>query len=195
MSLTFALLAVALVVQPSAVPTASSVPTATPAPTATPSTVCGTAVVTPLQIVDSKTAEPGQTFTFSVKSVDDQVHRFPNIAAGETGYGSISVVRRAKSGGDPGLLVLETRYIVGSDGNHVPVELVRSVNGLFMGRTRNSPALLGLIPYVGYVTGTYDALHKGTDVAMGPGDTLLVALGDDPIAGTCGIPSPMPTTK
>jgi len=170
-------------------PSASPAPSAAAAPSATPATICGTAIVSPLEVVNSKTADPGQTFKFSVKSIADPQNLFTKVAPGESGLGLISVVRHARAGGDPGLLVLETRYIVASDGSHVPVALVRTVNGLFMGRTRNSPALLGLIPYVGYVTGTYDALHKGTDVAMGPGDTLLVALGDDAIAGTCSLPA------
>jgi hypothetical protein len=160
----------------------------TPSPVPSPTGICGTAVISPAEIVDSKTAVPGQTFKFTLKSVADPQQQYANLTPGASGLGTISVVRHARAGGDPGLLVLETRYLVAPDATHVPVSLIRSVNGLFMGKTRNSPALLGLIPYVGYVTGTYDALHKGTDVAIGPGDTLLVALGDDAIAGTCTLP-------
>jgi hypothetical protein len=166
-------------------------PSPSPVPVAA---VCGTAIITPSEILNSKTAQPGQPFKFSLTSLKDPQHQFTTLAPGASGVGLISVVRHAAAGGDPGLLVLETRYLVATDGAHVPISLIRTVNGLFMGRTRNSPALLGLIPYVGYVTGTYDALHKGTDVAIGPGDTLLVALGDQQIEGACTLPpSPAPS--
>jgi hypothetical protein len=161
----------------------------TPSPTLPP---CATAKISPAETIGSKEAEPGKTFRFNVTSVDDPLGEFKTIAPGAVGYGVVSVVRRARAGGDPGLLVLESRYIVAADGAHVPVSLLRTVNGLFLGHTNNSPGLLGLIPYVGYATSLYDAIHKGGETGTGPADSLIVLLGDDAIAGTC-LPPPPPS--
>ena len=153
---------------------------------------CATAKIAPIDTINSKDANPGQSFKFAVASVDDPQKLHPNVAASAQGLGLVAVVRRGRTGGEPGLLVLEARYVVAADGTHVPVAMLRSVNGLYMGKTGNSPPLLGLIPYVGYVTGTYDALHKGGDVSAGPADSLIVLVGDDAISGACTAPSPPP---
>jgi len=168
-------------------PQASSVPSTPPV-----LPLCATAKITPIDSISSKNANPGQTFRFAVASVDDPQKLHANVAATTQGLGLVAVVRRARTGGDPGLLVLEARYVVATDGTHVPVSMMRSVNGLYMGKTGNSPPLLGLIPYVGYVTGTYDALHKGGEVSAGPADSLIVLVGDDAISGGCTPPSPPP---
>jgi hypothetical protein len=160
-----------------------------PPPTLPP---CATAKITPAESLGSKDAQPGKPFKFNVASVDDPLGEFKTIAPGAIGYGVVSVVRRARAGGDPGLLVIESRYIVASDGTHVPASMLRTVNGLFMGRTNNSPGLLGLVPYVGYATSLYDAIHKGGETGTGPGDTLIVLVGDGAIEGTCEPPAPPP---
>jgi len=198
--------------EPSVVPAPSTTPAFTPEPTPAPSesaelrTIlrtkvepptptptlppCATAKISPAETIGSKDAQPGKSFRFNVTSVDDPLGEFKNVAAGAVGYGVVSVVRRARAGGDPGLLVLESRYIVASDGTHVPVSLLRTVNGLFLGHTNNSPGLLGLIPYVGYATSLYDAIHKGGETGTGPAYSLIVLMGDDAIAGTCEPPPP-----
>jgi hypothetical protein len=142
--------------------------------------------------VDSKTGQPGQPFKFTVSSIDDPSRAFETLGVGAEGWGDIAVVRRGKTGGEAGLLVLEARYLVGSDGKHIPVSLVRTLNGLFMGKSHNSPGVLGWIPYVGYVSSAYDAFHKGGDVVVTPGDLLTVALGDDAVTGACALPTAPP---
>jgi hypothetical protein len=163
-----------------------------PLPSTSPSPVCETVKVAPVDTLDSKNAQPGQAFHFKVASIESGAGTFPKVATGTDGVALISVVRRGSMGGAPGLLVLETRYVVASDGTHVPAVLVRTVSGLFMGKSHNSPPGVGWLPFVGYVAGTYDALHKGGDVSFGPNDVLTVALGDDAVTGACSIPSPKP---
>jgi hypothetical protein len=173
----------------------SGILAATPAPSPSPTPAlapCAVAKANLVAAVDSKYGQPGQAFRFTVTSVDDPGHAFPAVAPGATGWGEISVVRHGRTGGDPGLLVLETRYVIASDGTHVPVSLIRSISGLFIGKSHDSPPMLGFIPYVGYVTSAYDAFHKGGDVIVGPGDVLTVAIGDDAVSGSCRLPAPAP---
>jgi hypothetical protein len=180
---------------PSPVFVAAPAPTNSGAPRPSLSAVlppCALAKIAPATVLDSKTAEPGQSFKFVVSSIDDPGHAFSSIATGTEGWGVIAVVRHGRTGGDPGLLVLEARYVIGLDGKHVPVELVRSLSGLFMGKSHNSPGVLGWIPWVGYVSSAYDAFHKGGDILVGPNEVLTIALGDDPVVNACSLPTPAP---
>jgi glucose/arabinose dehydrogenase len=196
------LIAGALAATPAAAPEPSATTTpapafvtsGTPSPSPSPSasSVCETLKVAPLDTLDSKTAQPGQAFHFKVAGIESADGTFPKVSTGADGVAVISVVRRGSMGGAPGLLVLETRYVVASDGTHVPAVLVRKVSGLFMGKSHNSPPGVGWLPFVGYAAGAYDALHKGGDVSFGPNDQLTVALGDDAVTGACSIPSPKP---
>ncbi len=153
---------------------------------------CPLAEIAPATVLDSKTAEPGQPFKFTVSNIDDPGHAFASLAAGAEGWGVIAVVRHGRTGGDPGLLVLEARFVIAPDGRHVPVEFVRSRSGLFMGKSHNSPGVLGWIPYVSYVSSAYDAFHKGGDVAAGPNNVMSIALGDDAVMGACALPTAAP---
>lgn len=182
------LIAAALV----ASPTPASTPEPSPAPSATPvMPPCLTAKVTSVDEISSKTAQPGAPFRFTVASVDAG-GAFKNIAPGNEGWGIISVVRRGRTGGEAGMLVLETRFIVGSDGAHVPATFARTMSGLFMGKTHNSPPGVGWIPFVGYASSAYDAFHKGGDVIVGPTDSLTIVLGDEADVGACSLPTPPP---
>jgi hypothetical protein len=166
---------------------------ATPQPSSSPVLPpCALAEIAPATVLDSKTAQPGQPFKFTVSNIEDPSHAFRSLANGAEGWGVIAVVRHGRTGGDPGLLVLEARFVIAPDGTHVPVEFVRSRSGLFMGKSHNSPGVLGWIPYVSYVTSAYDAFHKGGDVAAGPNNVMSVALGDDAVMGACSLPTPSP---
>jgi len=211
-------LAAALIVTPASspappAPSPSPAPTSNPAATTTPSPgpasvqlfletpqpsaspvlpPCALAEIAPASVLDSKIAQPGEPFKFTVSKIDDPGHAFSGLAAGAEGWGVIAVVRHGRTGGDPGLLVLEARFVIAPDGRHVPVEFVRSRSGLFMGKSHNSPGVLGWIPYVSYVSSAYDAFHKGGDVAAGPDSIMSIALGDDAVLGTCALPTPAP---
>lgn len=178
--------------EPSNTAAPAPAPVPSPAPSGTPAlAACTTAKVTAHDEISSKTAQPGEPFRFTVASIDSG-GAFKNVAPGNDGWGVISVVRRGRTGGEAGLLVLETRFIIGSDGVHVPATLARTVSGLFMGKTHNSPPGVGWIPFVGYAASAYDAFHKGGDIVVGPSDSLTVVLGDEADVGACSLPTPPP---
>lgn len=178
---------------PTAGPAAIQLFLETPRPSASPVLPpCALAEIAPATILDSKTAQPGQPFKFTVSNIEDPGHAFGALANGAEGWGVIAVVRHGRTGGDPGILVLEARFVIAPDGTHVPVEFVRSRSGLLMGKTHNSPGVLDWIPYVSYVTSAYDAFHKGGDVAAGPNTIMSIALGDDAVVGACALPTPSP---
>jgi hypothetical protein len=192
--------------EPSATRTPAPNASAAPAPPAEPSTSpgpspasipslapCTTAKIAPVENIDSKTAQPGSPFRFRVISVDDSAKlAFPKVANDAEGWGIVSVVRRGHTGGEPGLLVLETRFVIDSDGAHVPATFARTVSGLFIGKSHNSPFGVGYIPFVGYAASAYDALHKGGDVTVGLHDALTIVLGDAADMGTCSLPTTPP---
>jgi len=155
---------------------------------------CPTAKIEPLDTIDTKTAQPGAPFRFKVTEVDAVTKAaFPKLVPSAPGWGIVSVVARGKTGGTPGLLVLETRFIVASDGSHVPATFARTINGLFMGKTHNSPMGTSYIPIVGFAASAYDAFHRGGDLTVGPDEKpLTVVLGDGADMGSCSLPSPSP---
>jgi len=177
-------------------PPAPAEPPAAASPVPSPSVslpACVAVKIAPIDAVNSKNAQPGAPFRFKVTSVDDGAKRaFPTVTAGTEGWGIVSVVRRGLTGGEPGLIVLETRFVIASDGSHVPATLARTVSGLFTGKSHNSPTGASWIPFVGYAASAYDAFHKGGDITVGPTDTLTVVLGDNADMGTCSLPTAPP---
>jgi hypothetical protein len=165
---------------------AESAPVGSDAPAAKELPPCRTAHIAIASPIDSSTATLGQTFTFTVSDADPATGSEPPQLAGATGYGIISAVRKAHTGGIPGAIGLEPRFIVTRDGTHVPIVLA-DTDSLFEGKSGNVKGALNFIPYVSIGTRSYNALHKGGDVTVPATDKLRIAIGDDVVTGACQV--------
>jgi len=180
------------VLSPATEPPSSAEASPSPSPAAS-LPPCSTVKIALLDSISSKTAQPGEPFRFHVTSIDDHARiAFPTVVLGSDGWGVVAVIQRGRTGGLPGFIVLEPRFIIGSDGAHVPATLAHAISLFYSGKSHNSPAGVGLIPFVGIFTSPYDAFHKGGDVTVGPSDTLTLLLGDGADAGGCSPPTTPP---
>jgi hypothetical protein len=150
--------------------------------------------------VDSSRSKSGDVFRFRL--VDPAVAPDGTaLPAGSLGYGVVANAAHADRGGRPGYLAIETRFFVLGDGRHVQAIIDRATDeaSTAVGATANAPAVLGLIPIVGYAVGGYDAMHHGRDATIPRGTRVGVFIGDDAALGTCRplnageSPPPMPT--
>ncbi|HZO92564.1 MAG TPA: hypothetical protein VFB22_02255 [Candidatus Baltobacteraceae bacterium] len=144
-----------------------------------------------LDTIDSATAHPGDVFEFRLVEPAVAPDGTP-LPAGQLGYGVIANATHANKGGQPGYLALETRFLLLADGRHIPVLIDRhnDDSSAATGATANAPWALGLIPFVGYAAGGYDALHHGRDAAIPRGTRVSVVIGDDAALGKCRLPAP-----
>ncbi len=151
---------------------------------------CVHALVAVLDDIDSAHAHSGDVFEFRLAENAVAPDGTP-LQAGQLGYGVIANASHANKGGQPGYLALETRFFALADGRHVPVLIDRhnDDSSVATGASANAPWALGLIPFVGYAAGGYDALHHGRDAAILKGTRVSVLIGDEAALGTCRPPN------
>ncbi len=152
---------------------------------------CVHALVAVLDDIDSAHARSGDVFEFRLAENAVAPDGTP-LQAGQLGYGIIANASHANKGGQPGYLALETRFFALADGRHIPVLIDRhnDDSSVATGASGNAPWALGLIPFVGYAAGGYDALHHGRDAAILKGTRVSVLIGDDAALGACRLPTP-----
>jgi hypothetical protein len=146
--------------------------------------------------LDSAKSKSGDVFTF--KTTEPLVINTTPLPSGTTGYGVVANASHAERGGRPGYLALETRFLWLSPTIHIPVIIDRTNDdsSTAMGGTANAPAVLGLIPIVGYAVGGYDAVHHGKDATISQGTKVAVIMGDDALVGMCSLSQkPVSTPK
>ena len=144
--------------------------------------------------IDTAHARAGDPFifrTFEAATAPGGVE----VPANTVGYGVVAISHHADRGGRGGYVVLETRFIVLPNGDHlgVTIDWVAAQRATATGSSQNAPGFLGAIPFVGYVLGPYGFLHHGKDVTIPRGAHLPVILGDDQPTGGCRV-VPLATT-
>jgi len=152
---------------------------------------CVHALVAVLDDIDSAKAHPGDVWEFRLAENATAPDGTP-LQAGQLGYGVIANATHANKNSTPGYLALETRFLALADGRHIPVIIDRhnDDSSVATGASGNAPWALGLIPFVGYAAGGYDALHHGRDAAILKGTRISVLIGDQAAMGTCRPPAP-----
>ena len=133
----------------------------------------------------------GDAFWFTLLDGVEAAETHPLIPSGAKGYGVIAYATHAGPGGKAGMLVLEPRYVVLTEGRRVPVMAdpvadERIVNG----KTKNAPGGADFIPGIGLMVGGYNALHRGKEVVIPKGTPLVLLVGDDLAAGNCYVTPP-----
>jgi len=163
-------------------------------PDVRPACVRGTIAMT--SDVDSASARPGDSFGFrlvdAVTASDGTA-----IPVGANGFGVVAISNHAARGGRGGYVVLETRFVRLADGKHVPVTIdwAGAARATATGASRNIPGIVGAVPLVGYVLGPYGFLHHGKDITIPRDAQIPVIVGDDLAAGTCRVPTPVPSAS
>jgi hypothetical protein len=121
----------------------------------------------------------GDGFRFKTAGRIPKLGSQPEIPAGTLGYGVVSYSHHAGSGGQPGVMILEPRYLALGDGRHVQVMADPSGTDLIRnGKNKNAPGLLEQLPMIGLAAGGYNALHRGKEVVLEKGTLLRVIVGD-----------------
>lgn len=137
--------------------------------------------------VDSSDARPGDFFRFqTVNAVTDGTKVV--IPARTIGYGVVTVAAPASRDAHPGTLVLEPRYLVLPDGQHMGVVLNHNTASLDeSGATNGIPGYLGAIPVlgVGAAIGLFNYFRKGKNVVVRRGSVFTFFPSDDPSVERC----------
>lgn len=141
--------------------------------------------------LDSAFAVAGDSFTFRIAQHVAAKGSVPDIPIGTRGFGVVSYADHAHGSGSPGRLVVEPRFLVLSDGAHVPVIADPQLSESFVeGETRSVNGAFGFVPGFGLAVSGYNALHRGREVVISKGTTFRVILGDDLALAQCFVPSP-----
>lgn len=145
--------------------------------------------------IDTAHAIAGDPFVFRTF----EAAKGPNgvdVPANTVGYGIVAISHHADRGGRGGYVVLETRFIVLRNGDHlsVTIDWAEAQRATATGSSQNAPGFLGMIPFVGYVLGPYGFLHHGKDVTIPRGARLPVIVGDDQPTGGCRV-VPLPSSS
>lgn len=176
-------------------PAASTAPALLPAPNASPSgpperlPPCRVALAKLITKLDSSENIAGDFFVFAL---DGPLHgdgTFPDLPVGTRGNGIVSYVDRPGSGGQPGRIIVEPRFLLLPDGSHLQVTVDPQLSqGFAQGKTANLNPLLQFIPGMGLVVNGYNALHNGREVLLPPGTTFRIIVGDGLATGDCYVP-------
>jgi hypothetical protein len=152
---------------------------------------CLRALVSLEDSLDSARAKSGDVFKFRLAEPEIAPDGTP-LPLGTLGYGVVANASHADRGGRAGYLALEVRFFQLENGKHVPaiIDRVNDQGATALGATANAPGLLGLIPFVGYAVGGYDAMHHGKDATIPRGTRVAVFIGDDAALGSCRAPVP-----
>jgi hypothetical protein len=145
--------------------------------------------------IDTARARAGDPFVFRTFEAATAPGGF-EVPANTVGYGVVAISHHADRGGRGGYVVLETRFILLANGDHlgVTIDWAAAQRATATGSSQNAPGFLGAIPFVGYVLGPYGFLHHGKDVTIPRGARLPVILGDDQPTGGCRV-VPLATTQ
>jgi hypothetical protein len=173
---------------------AFALPAAAPAPSEPPPLAkCVEADATLSLELSSALIAPGDAFSFALSGDVPPSGDYPALRAGTKGYGLIAFVRHAAAGGQPGMIVLEPRYVVAPDGRHVPVlSDPAGPERISNGRHRDVPGPLEFLPGIGLAFGGYNALHRGKEVVLPQGTPLRIIIGDGLATASCYVFSPTP---
>jgi hypothetical protein len=146
---------------------------------------CQVVAVQMLDDVDSSDANPGDFFRFqtiNAVTVGDKVV----IPARTMGYGIVVIAEAASSGSRPGTLVLEPRYLVLPNGEHLGVVLNHNTSELqTSGQSGSAPGYLGSIPFVGAAAGIFNFFHHGRNVEVKKGTEFTVFPSELPETEKC----------
>ncbi len=151
--------------------------------------LCVTAEAKLLQTLDSRRYNAGDTFAFKLVGAVVGHGDVPDLVAGTPGYGVISFAMHARMAGGAGFFVLEPRFLALHGGHRLPAMAdPRLDDQVVAGTSGNAPDVLGFVPIVGWVTGGYNALHRGKEVVVPAGTQLRLVLGDDLVLKRCADP-------
>ena len=148
---------------------------------------CTVVAVQMMDTVDSTDARPGDFFRFeTVNAVTNGAAVV--IPARTMGEGMVAVASPAGRNARPGTLVLEPRYLILPNGNHLDVVLNHNTESLVeSGRNDSLPGYLGAIPLfgVGAAIGVFNYFRKGKDIVVPRGTMFSVFPSDDPLVEHC----------
>lgn len=161
---------------------------ATP-PSPTPSALdpCTVVAVEMLETVDSSEARPGDFFRFETVNAVTAGAKVV-IPARTLGYGDVTIASPAGREGHAGVLVLEPRYLILPNRQHVGVVLNHNTDSLDKsGASNNAPGYLGALPIpgVGAALGVFNYFHRGKNVVVPRGLIFTVFPSDDPAVERC----------
>jgi hypothetical protein len=148
---------------------------------------CAVVAVQMLDDVDSSNAKPGDFFRFetiNAVTVRDKIV----IPARTMGYGIVAIASPAGRAGRAGTLVLEPRYLVLPNGDHLGVVLDHNASDLERsGASGNMPGYLGAIPIpgVGAAIGIFNYFHHGRDIEVRKGTAFAIFPSDAPTTERC----------
>ncbi len=149
--------------------------------------ICTVVAVEMIDKVDSSDARPGDFFKFqTVNAVTNGDHIL--IPARTIGYGVVAIASSAGRNGHAGSLVLEPRYLVLPDGQHLGVVLNHNTSNLQRsGDSGSMPGYVGAIPVpgVGAAVGVFNYFHKGKNIVVSRGSIFTVFPSDSPSVERC----------
>lgn len=139
--------------------------------------------------IDSSDARPGDFFRFqTVNAVTAGASVI--IPERTMGYGVVTVASPAGRDAQPGVLVLEPRYLTLPNGKRLGVVLNHNVTGDPLDRSGSSngiPGYLGAIPLlgVGAAIGIFNYFRKGKNIVVPRGTVFTIFPSDDPAVEHC----------
>jgi hypothetical protein len=153
---------------------------------------CTVVAVQMMDTVDSSDARPGDFFRFeTVNAVTSGA--MVVVPARTMGEGIVAVASPAGRNARPGTLVLEPRYLMLPNGQHLNVVLNHNTDSLEeSGRNDSLPGYLGAIPLfgVGAAIGMFNYFRKGKNIVVPRGTMFSIFPSDDPAVEHCqGQPS------
>lgn len=148
---------------------------------------CTVVAVQMIDSVDSSEAQPGDFFRFETINAVTAGNKIV-IPARTVGFGVVAIASPAGSGGRPGTLVLEPRYLVLPSGEHLGVVLNHNTSNLQRnGESGNMPGYLGAIPVpgLGAAIGIFNFLHHGRNIEVKKGAEFTIFPSDSPSSERC----------
>jgi hypothetical protein len=150
---------------------------------------CTVVAVEMMESVDSSDARPGDFFRFQTVNAVTSGAKVV-IPARTMGYGVVAVASPAGRDARPGVLVLEPRYLMLPDGEHLGVVLNHNTNADPLDRSGASdsiPGYLGAIPIfgVGAAIGIFNYFRRGKNIVVPRGTVFTIFPGDDPSVEHC----------
>jgi hypothetical protein len=148
---------------------------------------CTVVAVQMMESIDSTQARPGDFFRFETVNA---VTAGPRVVIPERtmGYGVVAVASPAGGDARPGTLVLEPRYLLMPDGQHLGVVLNHNTDTLEKaGPNDGIPGYLGAIPVpgVGAAIGLFNHFRKGKNIVVPRGTVFTLFPSDDPSVEHC----------
>lgn len=148
---------------------------------------CTVVAVQMMESIDSTQARPGDFFRFETVNA---VTAGPRVVIPERtmGYGVVAVASPAGRDARPGTLVLEPRYLLMPDGQHLGVVLNHNTDTLEKaGPNDGIPGYLGAIPVpgVGAAIGLFNHFRKGKNIVVPRGTVFTLFPSDDPSVEHC----------